>query len=63
LLNIYVTQKLETIESDEEARKYGFKKGPFKLLEKDLLLTTGEELAVARKKVSEKNKLKNIRSV
>ncbi|KAF8525516.1 aromatic compound dioxygenase [Hysterangium stoloniferum] len=55
--------KLTTIESDEEAKKYGFKKGPFKLLERDLILTTVEETEKARRKISEKNTLKDTKFV
>jgi hypothetical protein len=50
------TQKLKTIESEEEAKKRGFPNGaPFKLLEKDLVLLTEDEAAVAREKVTQAN--------
>jgi len=52
------SQKLETVESDEEARKYGFKKGPFKLLKRDFVLLTTEEAKKAREKVTEAFALK-----
>ncbi|KAG8859745.1 hypothetical protein FRB96_004319 [Tulasnella sp. 330] len=40
--------KLETVESDNEARARGFKKGPFKLLEQDFMLVKHEEAEAAR---------------
>ncbi|KIJ40900.1 hypothetical protein M422DRAFT_60522 [Sphaerobolus stellatus SS14] len=50
--------KLTKIESDEEARKHGFKKGPFTLLTHDYVLLTDDEAREARKKVTEANLLK-----
>ncbi|KAF8577937.1 aromatic compound dioxygenase [Ramaria rubella] len=47
---------LKTIDSDEEAKKRGFPRGgSFKLLEKDLVLATEEEAAIARENVSRAN--------
>jgi len=43
--------KLQEITSDEEAKKRGFKKGPFKLLEQDIVIPTLKEAADAREKI------------
>ncbi|KAG9035066.1 hypothetical protein FRB95_012085 [Tulasnella sp. JGI-2019a] len=40
--------KLTEVQSDEEAKAKGFKKGPFKLLEHDFMLVKHEEAAAAR---------------
>jgi len=40
--------KLETVQSDEEARGKGFKKGPFKLLTHDFMMVKHEEAEAAR---------------
>lgn len=55
--------KLDTIESDDEAKQYGFKHGPVKVLNRDFVLLTEQEAAEARKKVTEANILKDTKFV
>lgn len=50
-IDYFVNQKLQEITSDEEAKKRGFKKGPFKLLEQDIVIPTLKEAADAREKI------------
>lgn len=59
LLSDYRTKTLDIIESDDEAKQYGFKHGPVKVLNHDFVLLTEKEAAEARKKVTEANILKN----